>query len=659
MRVIKLFTLLILGLVVFSFDINADTITVTNTNDSGPGSLRDMVAVAAPGDTIEFNLSGCPCTITLTTGEIVIDKPLYIRGPLSGANNRVTISGNNASRMFRILSGMIVEIQALALDDGYTVGDGGAIHNSGYLTLNIVGIYDCRADGSGGGIYSDVGGSLNYFFSVIQGNQANVAGGGIAGSNIFLQENFVVGNGVFGGTGTARGGGIYSTGNNTTYIRRSTIINNSVTGDTALGGGIYNDGDTLSVVNSTLSGNFAYGETVSSGAGINSNNGTLLLTYSTITQNNADYTSSGSTNKVGGGVALSGGSTNVKNTIIAGNTAHPDFHDVWATQGLTFTSDGYNLIGLEFGNLGFNQPTDQRGTPANPLDPMLGVLQFNGGAWSTHALLPGSPAIDKAAAAFDTVGNQPIITDQRSAFVSNRPVDDPSIPNASGGDGSDIGAFEVQIDADGDGVPDATDNCPTTPNPNQENNDGDAQGDACDADDDNDGVADTTDNCQFAANPDQLNSDGDAQGNVCDPDDDNDGVADAVDNCPLVSNPDQADSDNDGIGDACETSPDTDGDGVSDATDNCPSTPTLTRLITTATDWVTLAIRMTTTTGKLTRTKLPAAQIRSMPQAARRTTTMTIARTALTPMTTMMAFSTARTTARLMLIATSWTPTAI
>ncbi len=533
----------------------AATVTVTNTNDSGPGSLRDAVASAAPGDTIDFNLSDCPCTIELSS-EIVIDKPPLTQ-PLIIGNaadpTDIEISGSNNSRIFRILSGDI-RIFRLALLSGNVPDNGGAIHNRGDLSLHLVGIFDSVAGGSGGGIYNDVGGFVQFQASAIQGNRANVAGGGIFGSNISLQDSLVIGNGVFGGTGTGTGGGIHSTGYDTTYIRRSTITNNSVTGDTALGGGIYNAGGTLSVVNSTVSGNVAYGETVSSGAGIYNNNGTLSLTYNTVTENNADSTNSGSTNKVGGGVTLQGGSASVKNTIIAENSAHVDSPDVWAASGLTFNSEGYNLIGVESGNTGFNQPTDQKGAPSTPLDPMLGFLQYNGGVWSTHKLLPGSPAIDRAAAAFDTAGNEPITTDQRSAVVSNRPVDQPSVPNVPGGDGSDIGAFELEIlvDTDGDGVWDDLDNCPTTPNPDQANNDGDVQGDACDPDDDNDGVTDTTDNCQFAANADQLNTDGDALGNACDPDDDNDGVPDTTDNCPLVANPTQADSDNDGIGDACD-----------------------------------------------------------------------------------------------------------
>jgi len=110
----------------------------------------------------------------------------------------------------------------------------------------------------------------------------------------------------------------------------------------------------------------------------------------------------------------------------------------------------------------------------------------------------------------------------------------------------------TNADADGDGVLDPSDNCVSTANPGQENNDGDAQGDVCDPDDDNDGVPDTGDNCALTANPGQQNNDGDAQGDVCDPDDDNDGVLDTADNCVVTPNPGQGDIDNDGQGDACE-----------------------------------------------------------------------------------------------------------
>jgi hypothetical protein len=141
------------------------------------------------------------------------------------------------------------------------------------------------------------------------------------------------------------------------------------------------------------------------------------------------------------------------------------------------------------------------------------------------------------------------------------------------GDGNRPGALPDAYvpgvdDGDGDGIPDATDNCPAVANADQLDTDHDGKGDACDADDDNDGVADTADNCPLVANPDQLDTDRDGKGDACDADDDNDGVADTADNCPLVANPDQANADGDAQGDACD--PDDDNDGVLDGADNCP-----------------------------------------------------------------------------------------
>lgn len=133
--------------------------------------------------------------------------------------------------------------------------------------------------------------------------------------------------------------------------------------------------------------------------------------------------------------------------------------------------------------------------------------------------------------------------------------------------GGGCGSGPLPSDVDVDEWPDGQDNCPTTYNPGQENNDGDAQGDACDPDDDNDSVADPSDNCQFVANPGQENNDADAQGDACDPDDDNDSIADISDNCQFAANTDQANNDGDTMGDVCD--PDDDNDAVTDVADNC------------------------------------------------------------------------------------------
>ena len=74
---------------------------------------------------------------------------------------------------------------------------------------------------------------------------------------------------------------------------------------------------------------------------------------------------------------------------------------------------------------------------------------------------------------------------------------------------------------------------------------------------DGDGVPDSLDNCPSMSNPDQKDNDNDGMGDVCDPDDDNDTVPDGSDNCPLAANLDQADADGDGVGDACDDCPGT------------------------------------------------------------------------------------------------------
>ncbi|MBI9041921.1 thrombospondin type 3 repeat-containing protein [Lutibacter sp.] len=88
-------------------------------------------------------------------------------------------------------------------------------------------------------------------------------------------------------------------------------------------------------------------------------------------------------------------------------------------------------------------------------------------------------------------------------------------------------------DTDEDGILNADDNCPSTANADQADNDNDGLGDVCDDDDDNDGIRDTEDNCPFTANADQADYDEDGQGDACDDDDDNDGVVDSRDKHPF------------------------------------------------------------------------------------------------------------------------------
>jgi hypothetical protein len=135
----------------------------------------------------------------------------------------------------------------------------------------------------------------------------------------------------------------------------------------------------------------------------------------------------------------------------------------------------------------------------------------------------------------------------------------------AGGDGKcKPGATPTPVpDADGDGVPDATDNCPLTPNANQNDTDGDGIGNVCDPindlDLDNDGIPNAVDNCPTTANTNQADGDGDGIGDACDSDPndgptgdlDGDGDVNNVDNCPTTPNADQRDTNGDGTGDLC------------------------------------------------------------------------------------------------------------
>ncbi|MDQ2648966.1 MAG: thrombospondin type 3 repeat-containing protein, partial [Actinomycetota bacterium] len=125
-------------------------------------------------------------------------------------------------------------------------------------------------------------------------------------------------------------------------------------------------------------------------------------------------------------------------------------------------------------------------------------------------------------------------------------------------------------DVDGDGTPDAADNCPTVANPGQGNVDGDGAGDACDPDIDGDLVPNGAD--AFPSDPtESVDTDGDGTGNNADTDDDGDGVSDGADSFPLDAS-ETTDTDGDGTGNNADG--DDDGDGVTDPADDFPLDPT-------------------------------------------------------------------------------------
>ena len=90
----------------------ASTITVTNINDSGAGSLRQAIADAHDGDTVNLGVTGA---ITLSTGELLVDKSITIQGPGSG---NLTIDCNGVSRGFYVSSGVTATIAGLTITNG-------------------------------------------------------------------------------------------------------------------------------------------------------------------------------------------------------------------------------------------------------------------------------------------------------------------------------------------------------------------------------------------------------------------------------------------------------------------------------------------------------------------------------------------------------------
>ena len=379
-------------------------------------------------------------------------------------------------------------------------------------------------------------GALTVRETTLSGGKISTGGGGGLRSegSVTLEGCTVSGNSAF------IGGGVYISisGSNQATLTNSTISGNSAS--FSVGGIFINtiNSSQVTLTNSTISGNTA-AVFFSGGVMIRALGGSVTLTNSTISGNSAGS---------GGGVySRSYASSHVmlQRMLVAGNTALSGAEVISPNFGGIFTVNDHNLFGrsslttaqaLSGVSAGATDitATSDGSDPTALTDILETTLQDNGGPILTHALVAGSPAIDASPADADCPA-----TDQRGV---TRPQ----------GAACDIGAFEFVSDVDDEGIPDASDNCPNDPNPDQADFDSDSQGDVCDPDDDNDGVADGSDNCPMIVNADQTNTDGDGLGNACDPDDDNDGVADGSDNCPAVANPGQEDTDHDSIGNACD-----------------------------------------------------------------------------------------------------------
>src|SRR5215467_7933280 len=140
----------------------ADTITVTNTNDGGPGSLRQALADAQTGDTIVFDLGGV-ATISLTSGELLINKNIAVIGPGANVLTIARAQGAPIFRIFHVAPAHTVTIQAVTVTNGsgqgFAIGGAGIWNDHSNLTVSNCVLTGNAVDRqvSGGGISNDAG----------------------------------------------------------------------------------------------------------------------------------------------------------------------------------------------------------------------------------------------------------------------------------------------------------------------------------------------------------------------------------------------------------------------------------------------------------------------------------------------------------------------
>ena len=383
---------------------SAAVITVTNTKDSGPGSLRQALADANDGDTITFAVTGA---IALTSGELLVNKSITISGP--GAEI-LAVNGNATYRVFHIAPGRTVAISRLSITNGRAFGfypdneGAGVLNQYATVTLDNCTISDNVAENDGGGICND-----------------GTGGAAIMGiSNSTVNNNFAPYGGGICNDGRMKGATLLQ-------ISNTTLSNNSAGND---GGGILNIADTkgtATLSNCTVSGNSApfYGGGIHNVAG-------LSLSNTTFSDNSAKF---GGSIAIGNPVTVSIGETVLKAGKMGGNI----YND-----GGTVISHGYNLSSDNGGGY-LNGPDDQINT-----EPLLGPLQDNGGPTLTHALLPGSPAID----AGDPNFTPPPFYDQRGTGYDR-------VKNGR----IDVGSFEVQTPPTPTPTPTATATATATATP--------------------------------------------------------------------------------------------------------------------------------------------------------------------------------------------------
>lgn len=296
---------------------------VTNTNDSGAGSLRAAIASATAGDTITFDPSLANQTIILTSGEIFVSpgKNLVIDGT---AAPNLAISGNNSSRIFRFGSNIDFQsshtIRNLILRNGVSSDRGGAVQTEdlGQLTVEGITFQDNVATNGGAAIWTNArSGGVTVLNSRFINNQATAGNdergaGGIAfigfgsgGSELIVRDSRFIGNqGINGAAINVINGRI--TIENSRFIANDTTAASFDTGQPrdflrGYGGALYVDrvNDSLVIRNSVFEGNRGEGE--GGAAYLFADPGDTVLIENTVFRNNQVVALTGGGNTGNGG----------------------------------------------------------------------------------------------------------------------------------------------------------------------------------------------------------------------------------------------------------------------------------------------------------------------------------------------------------------------
>jgi hypothetical protein len=377
--------------------------TVTNTGNSGAGSLRQAIVDTPDGGVIDFDAS-VTGTITLTTGGLVINKNVTIAGP--GAST-LAVDGGGHFCVFTVGPGKIVSISNLAIQHGASLSGGNVYVNQGSAALSNV-VVQTGSASYGGGIYVNAG-TLAMTNAVVSGNAATWYGGGVyqSAGSVTLANTTVSGNSAgFGG------GGVFEF-NGAMTLNTTTISGNAVSGSGNPGGGgvVSFRSGTVTLNNTTVAANTSD----TTGGGIFSS-GSVTLNNATIAGNMATAS--------GGGVRNTA-SVQIKNSIVAGNLLASGLTENCNGVAASF---GYNLT--DDGSCGLADNTDipvaQGGAGLDPLG-----LQSNDGPTQTVALMDTSSGKDAVPATSCTaMDGTPVSTDQRGVARPQGPA-------------CDIGAFEL------------------------------------------------------------------------------------------------------------------------------------------------------------------------------------------------------------------------